>query len=279
MKTRLLFVWLLSSACMVIAAQTEELEYRPFAEEGKFWETRICNSWDHEYHGRITGDTIINGETWMKVINNKAGTVRKAYYAAVRDEGEKVYAIAKGSSRPRLLYDFSLKEGDFIRCGVEGNAFGCLCAKEEPKDSLLGFPFEFCLKVERIDTVKLKDGLNRRRFTLSLWDTYRDFLIAKSIVWIEGLGSGSGPFSPWMAQSPKCPDKDRQVYITYWGNSNNTSPHIATSDDFYDLESSTAVTSPQQSSGNDTLYDLEGRELSKKPTQGIYIENGKKRAR
>jgi hypothetical protein len=34
-----------------------------------------------------------------------------------------------------------------------------------------------------------------------------------------------------------------------------------------------------QPSNNNTLYDLQGRELSGKPARGIYIENGKKKVK
>ena len=277
-----LFAGLLCATCLSALAQTEELEYHPFAEEGKNWMTKVGVEYYNQFYGYFIGDTIIEGKVWQKVYTEKyEGRNKSAYYAAVRDEGKKVYAIAKGSSRPRLLYDFSLKEWDIVRCGVEGSAFGCLREKDEPKDSLLGFPFVAVLEVNRIDTVRLRDGSERRRFTLTLWSSPgKDIPLAPPIVWIEGLGSGAGPFSPWMPQPPLIPKPNAEfrVYYTYWYN-DNSSPSIANYDDFYDLESSTAVTSPQQSSWNDTLYDIEGRSLPKKPTQGIYIEGGKKRAR
>ena len=137
MKTRLLYALLLCSASMMAQAQTSEIEYRPFAEEGKNWRTQVGGILENLYRGDIIGDTIIGNVVWKKVYNEKPiyNIVNNhyvhyyTYYAAVRDEGKKVYAIAKGSTRPRLLYDFSLKEGDFIKCGVEGNAFGCLLDK------------------------------------------------------------------------------------------------------------------------------------------------------
>ena len=55
--------------------------------------------------------------------------------------------IAAGSSRPRSLYDFGLKEGDIVRCGVEGNTFACLLEVGEMPDSLLGFPLIFLLSM------------------------------------------------------------------------------------------------------------------------------------
>lgn len=278
MKTELLFASLFFVACMSAQAQTSEIEYRPFAEEGKLWETSIGGLNQYVYNGYFAGDTIIDGETWQKVYT--IAGVNRTYYAAVRDEGKKVYAIAKGSSRARLLYDFSLKEGDFVRCGVEGTAFGCLRTKEEPRDTLHGFLLNLALKVDRIDTVTLHDGLEHRRFTLSMWSPGKDILMGTPIVWIEGLGSGAGPFSPWMLQSPLLPTFDEhRAFVTLWANDKLSPSLIAISDEFYELESSTAVNSPQPTQEGGSPYDLQGRRLSGKPARGIYIENGKKIAR
>ena len=161
---------------------------------------------------------------------------------------------------------------------MEGNAFGCLLDKDEPTDTLLGFPFDSFLKVDRIDTVKLYDGQDYRRFTLSMWDAYKDLPIASPIVWIEGLGSGAGPFSPWMAQSPILPGRTYPVYYTYYYMDNSC---ITRSDLFYELNSDTpnAVNFSQPTKEESTLYDLLGRKLSGKPKRGIYIEDGKKKVK
>lgn len=208
MKTRLLLAYLLFAPCMALHAQSPELEYRPFAEDGKVWESQVGGIKENVYGNQIDGDTLIGGETWKKVYNYvlmpELGT---SYYAAIRDVGKKVYAVAKGSDRPRLLYDFGLREGDLVRCGVEGNAFGCLLDKDEQADTLLGFPLVYCLRVERIDTV-LARGLQHRRFTLTLLDKYKEPLGNESeggngnVVWVEGVGSGAGPFSPWLPLPP-----------------------------------------------------------------------------
>ena len=78
--------------------------------------TKVGVEYYNQFYGYFIGDTIIEGKVWQKVYTEKyEGRNKSAYYAAVRDEGKKVYAIAKGSSRPRLLYDFSLKEWDIVR--------------------------------------------------------------------------------------------------------------------------------------------------------------------
>lgn len=133
---------LLMSLPFASFVQAEQEGYRPFAQEGKTWEAREGMIMENIYGNCIDGDTLIDGENWKKVYNYHGfPEFNYSYYAAIRDVGTKVYAIAKGSSRPRLLYDFGLKEGQTVRCGVEGNAFGCLLDADEKPDTLLGFEF------------------------------------------------------------------------------------------------------------------------------------------
>lgn len=135
---------LLMSLSFASFAQAQQEGYYPFAQEGKTWETREGMIMENTYGNCIDGDTLIDGESWKKVYNYHGfPEFNYSYYAAIRDVGTKVYAIAKGSSRPRLLYDFGLKEGQTVRCGVEGNAFGCLLDADEKPDTLLGFEFAF----------------------------------------------------------------------------------------------------------------------------------------
>ena len=276
MEKKLLFaVCMLYVIAIPLWAQNEEPTYRPFAEEGKDWMTQVGGLYENRFYGYFEGDTIIGGKTWIKVYTEKYffPQPKRAYYAAVRDEGEKVYAIANGSDKPRLLYDFSLKEGDFIRCGIEGNVFACLREKDEPYnapvDTLFGFPFAPYLKVDRIDIVKLRDGLTHRRFWLTMWDACRDLPIATPIVWVEGIGSGAGPFLPWMLQSPTYPHNDsRRVCITYWSNANT--PLITTSDEMYDLNVSTEIDNLPSIYINDAPFDLQGRRIDK-AQKGVNI--------
>lgn len=197
-------------ANMSAFAQTSQLEYSPYAQDEKSWKSRVGLIPENTYYNSIDGDTLINGETWKKVYNYMymPGLRTPSYYAAIRDVDKKVYAIAKGSNRPRLLYDFGLKEGDMVMCGMEGNAFSCLLDKDEPLDTLLGFPFIGFLMVDRIDTIKTR-GLEHRRFTLTLLDAFQDPYrigeegVIENVVWIEGVGSGAGPFSPWQPLPPE----------------------------------------------------------------------------
>ena len=267
--------------CMSVQAQTEELEYHPFVEEGKVFKTQGYIKEDFTYT-EIEGDTLINGEVWKKVYNSMPWRNRldHSYFAAVREEDKKVYAIAKDSDRPRLLYDFSMgfDEGnlDFVTCGIEGTDFGCLIdyRSGEKCDKLLGCNFLSRLYLEDIDTVRLDDGSERRRFTFCLTDrNFATVMIADSIIWIEGLGSCSGPFSPWMPRIKMVEFDDEPLYnISYYLNGKL----ITDSSGFYNTDKSSAVSSPNPAREQNGIYDLLGRSLPAKLEQGIYIRDGKK---
>ena len=265
---------MLCTVYITVDAQNSQLEYRPFAKDGKAWETQVGGILENIYGNRIDGDTVINGENWKKVYNYVGfPEFNYTYFAAICDEGKKVYAIAKGSNRPRLLYDFDLKEGNTIKCGVEGNAFGCLLEKDEQVDTLLGFPFKSYLRVERIDTITAR-GLLHRRFTLSLLDAFYEYYrngedaIIEKVIWIEGVGSGSGPFSPWMPLPPKGMFLE-SCYID--------KDCIFGSPDFYDAQMIDAVNCPYPTSPKSTpAYDLQGRPQLHLPAKGVYIRQGRK---
>lgn len=273
-NARLLFASILGAICMLVQAQTQ-LEYRPFAEDGKTWSAQVGLIKENVYSNQIDGDTVINGEKWKKVYNSifwkGPGGLDHSYYAAICDVGKKVYAIAKGSNKARLLYDFDLKVGDILRCGVEGNAFYCLLEKDEQPDTLLGFPFISYLRVERIDIIKAR-GMDHRRFTLSLLDAFKEHYrngeesIIDNVVWVEGVGSGAGPFFPWMPLPPQ---------ETFLQSCEINTTCIFGYPDFYDADISNAVNCSQSSTKeNTTIYDLSGRRATK--NHGVYLRNGKK---
>ena len=210
MNKKFLLPYLFCFVLQTVQAQDSQLEYRLFAQDGKEWSAQIGGIKENVYNSFIDGDTVISGETWKKVYNYIFMPIfGTSYYCAIRDVDKKVYAITKGSNRPRQLYDFGLKVGDMVRCGIEGNSFGCLLERNETPDTLLGFPFIAYLKVERIDTITAR-GLQHRRFTLTLLDSFRQHFLSgeegrviENVVWVEGVGSGAGPFSPWLPLPPK----------------------------------------------------------------------------
>lgn len=270
---RLLLICILYPSCVSAQAQSSRLEYRPFAQDGKRWETQVGFIMENVYCNYIDGDTLINGETWKKVFNVYGYPESKpSYFLAIRDVGKKVYAIAKSSRTPRLLYDFDLRAGDIVKCGIEGNAFCCLLDTGEKQDSLFGFPFDTFLRVERIDTINAR-GYKHRRYTLKLLDAYKEYLwngddAYNQIIWVEGVGSGAGPFLPWISLPPR--DSFLQNCVI---NDNSLFGYP----DFYDADTSDAIRSTiYTKSVGDIPFDLSGRRVAMPPSKGIYIRDGKK---
>ena len=274
MKSRIIFICL-QFFCMAAYAQSPQLEYHPFAQDGKRWKLRVGLIYENLYYNNIVGDTVIGGEVWKKVYNATGyPQLPTSYYAAIRDVGKKVYAIAKGSNRPRLLYDFGLKEDEIVKCGIESNAFGCLLDKDEPVDSLLGFPFIAYLKVERIDTVEAR-GLQHRLFTLTLLDAFKEWfrngedrVFEKNIIWAEGVGSGAGPFSPWLPLPPK-----ESLFLSCYENE----AYLFGDTEFYEHFETNGISNVRYPvSERDIIYDLQGRSYTAPPAKDVYIQNGKK---
>ena len=260
-------------ACESIQAQ--DAGYRPFTQEAKRWETQVGGIKENNYCYSIDGDTIINGEYWKKVYNYIAfPNLNKAYFAAIRDMENKVYVIGKGRNRPRLLYDFGLKVGDVVQCGIEGNAFLCLLDKDEPSDTLFGFPFATYLKVESVDTIEAR-GLQHRCYKLTLLDAYQQPFgdeenpILESVIWVEGVGSGSGPFSPWMP----LPEPNMQYLSCLVEQTCIFGPS-----DFYDAGITVSINNTRNNLKESSQpFDLSGHRLSSPPTRkGVYVKDGRK---
>lgn len=278
-KIRILITWLLGTLGMSAMAQEMHEDYRPMAQDGNKWEMQVGIIMECIYTHYIDGDTVIGGKSWKKVYNTFWGTA-PSYYSAIRDEGRKVYAIAKGSTKPRLLYDFGLKKGDKVKCGMEGTAFQCLIDKGEQPDTLYGFPQTFSLRLESIDTIEVR-GTNYRRLTFKMLDALGtlimntkngDLSFMDDIVWIEGIGSCYGPFSPWQPLLPQ-----GVIYQKYM--KNNTT--IFDTRDFYTGNDTNTINDFEypNSTGKETkdkAYDLQGRRLMDKPQKGVYIKDGRK---
>lgn len=86
----------------------EDITSWTFCVEGKQWDGVAWNErGDFPFSYILKGDTIISGKKCKKVYNQD-----EHYCAALREEGDKVYLIQKDDTTLKLLYDFSLKEGD-----------------------------------------------------------------------------------------------------------------------------------------------------------------------
>lgn len=279
MKKAGLLAWFLCIISTSIIAQTTELDYRPFAEEGKMWEIRVGPIKENIYRSRIDGDTMINGNSWKKIYNYNGFLIKESsYHAAIRDVGKKVYIIAKGSTKPRLLYDFGLKEGDVVRCGAEGNNFACLLDKDEKPDTILGFPLISYLKLERIEIITYNNQ-QYRRFILSILDSFEEPLLElnlmsedkvnhENVVWVEGVGSGAGLFFPWLLLPPQS-ILFQKCYI-------NEESFFAYPGFYMSGEPAAIGNTIYNRSESNVMHNLQGISQSSAPQKGIYIQNGKK---
>jgi len=275
MKKKNIIVSLLGLLNMAVQAQAIQLDYLPMSQEGKTWEMQVGGIEENIYGHRIDGDTLINGESWKKVYNYIGfPEFNYSYHVAIRDVGKKVYAIAKGSIKPRLLYNFDMKVGQTVRCGVEGSVFYCLLDTDEKPDTLLGFPLVSYLKLERIDTIMVH-GQYHRRFTLTFLDSFHEPIrneweaVMDNVVWVEGVGTAAGPFLSWLPLSYKdwvmmnCREGKRNLLF---GNRDfNTNVVDAVSD------------VRRKVNGNDDSYDLQGRRIQGEPFKNdLYVKDGRK---
>ncbi|MBR2235719.1 MAG: hypothetical protein IJ892_11780 [Prevotella sp.] len=217
----------------------------------------------------IKGDTLIYNETWKKVFFSKEGQ-EDSYFAAMREEGQKVYAIASGCDTPRLLYDFSLQVGDTPICISESKLCGAFDCLIESTESLNYDDWYTRMELKHIDVINV-NGQERRRFIFesdySACSRKLSDFSYPALVWVEGIGSCGGPFLSW---SKPTPESRLTCYLD--GNV------IFEDEDFYvpgatdDINQHTSV----YAFGKDEKYDLQGRRIDATPAKGVYIRNGRK---
>lgn len=275
-EKRLLSAILLSMICTILWSQPQESNYHPLIGEGKAWHIqrqylyRLTEwRWDCNYDYWMKGDTLIEGNVWKKVFAYSKELHAFSYFGAMREEGQKVYFIAKNASRRRLLYDFGLKVGDIVYCGVESEPLGMLCLLEpgDAYDVWMGLLLRASMELKDIDFV-IMNGQTFRRLSFSV--VFHDQLYPDaSIIWIEGVGSDCGLFSPWnnLTNNGWC-------IITC-----SEDGSIIYNEDRFPIAGSlpTDIMSRHiESYGINEMYDLQGRRLAQPPVKGIYIKDGRK---
>ena len=89
----------------------EDMDYRPFVEEGKVWKYSYNNG-IRQYMKSLTvsGDTIIGNQTYKKIVD----VASQAVEMALREEGKKVYCCYPNQNTEYLLYDFGKNAGEVI---------------------------------------------------------------------------------------------------------------------------------------------------------------------
>ena len=200
---------LLGAYCFVASGQTSEYDYLPLVEEGKSWKIEEYNE-DHtqiedEYTFYIAGDTLIEGQTWKRVFQQREGQ-QDIYYGAVLEDGQAIYALSPYSSvgyqylyKYGIICDFSLHLGDALYTVTH----------DTPNDNEYQSTFSILpdairdredhREVVSIDTITVR-GKERRRFTMEaqLRTTSLDASerYQPTLVWVEGVGPETGLFVP-----------------------------------------------------------------------------------
>jgi hypothetical protein len=110
-----------------------------------WWEIRYYDDFGNptifERIRNVDGDTIIQGQTFQKVLESTSLAFPGNYVAAVRSDSlGRVYVVPKDSASSLLLYDFSAQPGDTLYdafMGAFGQAMGTTALVVQQKDTII----------------------------------------------------------------------------------------------------------------------------------------------
>lgn len=176
MKTIYLHLCLLYAICGYaqdyLPLPTTDAEWTVLHEQISSYEPRFL----HNYHYVPQGDTLINGETFVKLYRSDGRVYdaeASAYVGAYRNEDHKVLYVAKDSLNEAVLYDFEVQPGWIL--------------------SIADRDTTYFFQLESIDTIVLSDNLPRRRYNFHFKSRFDDGH-GYHHSWIEGMGSTIGFF-------------------------------------------------------------------------------------
>ncbi len=180
MKTKQL---LLTAVIMCAVFSIKSQTYYPFISDNKIWSIVNGNGW-YGYatdFTKLDGDTVIDGKDYKFIYHCYEPSMMnwdKDEYSFIREDIDNKRVYTYNDSSEVLLYDFSLMPGDSFYTGTPDYETG--------GDSLYAF-------VKTVDSV-LIHGVYRKRI---IFDTlFNDGVFNE--VWIEGLGSLTAPFAPFV---------------------------------------------------------------------------------
>ena len=221
-------------------------EYRPFVEEGKQWtsiEVDGKDGYSRYYIAAylISGDADIDGEP-CKILWRKEGDGQYKIFRYLLEQDKKVFVIGEGYKS--LIYDFGMAIGNSIQSGSD-------------KATL-----------EYVDTLMRAGKLYRRLHVNLRFDAESMHYNGKS-VWIEGIGSPSGPLMAydWHNSGTQTCSINGEVIFS----SEDFNLPIWHSDITGLKKEEIRLTSEPA-----IVYDLQGRRIDGQPRQGIYIRDGRK---
>jgi hypothetical protein len=154
-------------------------DYYPIVQENNEWSTLIVNEagpypWDTTYYTerhKLSGDTIINGQTYKKVYKtSEEFPLNWGYWGGIREENKKVWRLGTNNYPERLIYDFSLNVGDTI------------------------WLYEYDPMI--LDSIGYKHINNENR--KHMYFSYPGYPSLTEL-WIEGIGSSKGILEPGTA--------------------------------------------------------------------------------
>lgn len=169
--------------------------YHLFPDTTAVWSIDEYNVINHNKTNKrfgIKGDTIINSIVYKKIVSvwnwdTSLVTSWSSYYAAIREQDKKIYAII-GNGSEHLLYDFNLLVGDTMKFNYS---------------IMTSSSVNFSRVVTNIDSFLLQDGSYRKRFIMepALGTMLKDTIL-------EGIGSvfWQGLFNPFVDERCTCGD-------------------------------------------------------------------------
>ena len=233
--------------------------YHPFLKEGKRWNYvhEHINMWEDERTTEnvsfvIEGDMEIDGKTYKKMYHATSDEQfssldNKTFYAAVREEGKKVY-IYDEYEGDILLFDFGMQPGESYELE---NLFVSL-----ELTSLRQMTFHG----RELTVMQYKVGGDMGYFGF------------EPIVESVGCTNGWDILDQYMPVPPNG-IIDHNIFQSCY----EDGECIFTAEDFLGI--TTSIQSKSTAKGikpDGTIYDLQGRPLSVPPAKGLYIQNGRK---
>ena len=172
-----------------IVEMTSSKKISPFVQDGKVWiyEGRNYNGGVWEEIFSLEGDTVIDSRPCTKLYITYTWSsppyppYNHDYYGAMYEEGGKVYVIARDSTTPVLLYDFSSVPGAVVKVG------------------------DFEVKITKKKLVKYRGEYLKDIYYSYYDDLTQEFSDDVGLDWIEGVGVCGGAnltcfidgYGPW----------------------------------------------------------------------------------
>ena len=296
---RLVFLLYVLLSVLSMNAQ-EDSDYRPFIEEGKVWHS--CHSdMFGQYHRYcfFDGDTIVGEKKCKKWIQKIEWIQKRPGYSedngvrtdccALYEEDRKIWCFLETASTPVLMFDFGAEVGDTIDATVV-NAFRWTLFQE-----LWNYSWDYYvshnqekLKIIRKETLSINGKELYEVGFIRINDGSFDYQEVTNRVW-EGIGDCRGPVF-WTGMFTGDGTRNNLISCTI-------GDEVLYFDDaaamYWDVPIPTSISSHQMANGrsaqsddshlkkwsNGKIFDLSGRRLAASPAKGVYIQNGKKRAR